>query len=66
MPSNADHNYELIEFVADGLGEEFLAEIAFVGGCTTAMLVTDAVVLDDIRFTDDVDLVIELAGISEW
>ncbi|VVN25027.1 hypothetical protein PS662_04572 [Pseudomonas fluorescens] len=30
------------------------------------MLVTDAAVLDDIRFTDDVDLVIELAGISEW
>jgi len=66
MSSNADHNYELIEFVADGLGEEFLAEVAFVGGCTTAMLVTDASVLDDIRFTDDVDLVIELAGISAW
>lgn len=66
MPSSADHNYELIEFVADGLGEAFLAEVAFVGGCTTAMLVTDAVVLDDIRFTDDVDLVIELAGISAW
>lgn len=66
MSSNADHNYELIEFVADGLGEAFLAEVAFVGGCTTAMLVTDAAVLDDIRFTDDVDLVIELAGISAW
>lgn len=66
MSSNADHNYELIEFVAGGLGEAFLAEVAFVGGCTTAMLVTDAIVLDDIRFTDDVDLVIELAGISEW
>jgi predicted nucleotidyltransferase len=66
MSSNTDHNYELIEFVADGLGEAFLAEVAFVGGCTTAMLVTDAAVLDDIRFTDDVDLVIELAGISAW
>ncbi|WP_236196158.1 hypothetical protein [Pseudomonas glycinae] len=66
MSSNADHNYELIQFVAEGLGEAFLAEVAFVGGCTTAMLVTDAVVLDDIRFTDDVDLVIELAGISAW
>ena len=66
MSSNADHTFGLIEFVADGLGEEFLDEVAFVGGCTTAMLVTDAVVLDDIRFTDDVDLVIELAGISAW
>lgn len=66
MGSNADHNYELISFVADGLGDDFLAECAFVGGCTTAMLVTDSAVLDDIRFTDDVDLVIELAGISAW
>ncbi len=66
MSSNADHNYALIEFVAQGLGDEFLAEIAFVGGCTTAMLVTDDAVLDDIRFTEDVDLVIELAGIAAW
>ena len=66
MASNADHNYALISFVADGLGDDFLAECAFVGGCTTAMLVTDTAVLDDIRFTDDVDLVIELAGISAW
>lgn len=50
MGSNADHNYDLISFVADGLGDDFLAECAFVGGCTTAMLVTDSAVLDDIRF----------------
>jgi hypothetical protein len=66
MGSNADHNYEIISLVADGLGDDFLAECAFVGGCTTAMLVTDNAVLDDIRFTEDVDLVIELAGISAW
>jgi predicted nucleotidyltransferase len=66
MASNAQHNYALIETVADGLGDELLAEVAFVGGCTTAMLVTDPAVLDDIRFTDDVDLVIELAGIGAW
>jgi hypothetical protein len=66
MSANADHNYALIEFVAEGLGDELLSEIAFVGGCTTAMLVTDDAVLEDIRFTDDVDLVIELAGIAAW
>lgn len=66
MVSNAEHNYALIETVANGLGDELLAEVAFVGGCTTAMLVTDPAVLDDIRFTDDVDLVVELAGISAW
>lgn len=30
------------------------------------MLVTDNAAMDDIRFTDDVDVVVELAGISEW
>lgn len=66
MSSNADHNYAIIEFVAEGLGDELLSEVAFVGGCTTAMLVSDDAVLEDIRFTDDVDLVIELAGIAAW
>ena len=66
MPFNADHNYELLEFVAQGLGEDLLDEVAFVGGCTTAMLVTDPVIIDDIRYTEDVDLVIELAGIVQW
>lgn len=56
----------MIEQVAEGLGDELLREVAFVGGCTTAMLVTDDAVMDDIRFTDDVDLVIELAGITDW
>lgn len=36
MSANADHNYEMIEFVAQGLGDEFLSEVAFVGGCTTS------------------------------
>jgi hypothetical protein len=56
----------MIEFVVDGLGDDFLAEVAFVGGTTTAMLITDAAVFEDIRFTEDVDLVIELAGIAAW
>lgn len=66
MPSSVDHNYELIEFVAQGLGKDLLDEVAFVGGCTTAMLVTDPLIIDDIRHTLDVDLVIELAGIAQW
>ncbi|TLX73401.1 hypothetical protein FAS41_21235, partial [Pseudomonas nicosulfuronedens] len=66
MTSNVSHIYQMIEFVADGLGDELLAEVAFVGGTTTAMLVTDNAVFEDIRFTEDVDLVIELAGIAAW
>jgi len=62
----SDHNYEMLSTVAEGLGDELLKEVAFVGGSTTWLLCTDEVVLDDIRSTDDVDLVIELGGIADW
>jgi len=61
-----DHNYEMLSIVAEGLGEALLKEVAFVGGSTTWLLCTDELVLDDIRSTDDVDLVIELGGIADW
>jgi len=41
----------MIEIVAHALGEELLSEVAFVGGCTTGLLVTD-----------DVDLIINVVG----
>lgn len=66
MSIASDHNYEMLSTVAEGLGDELLKEVAFVGGSTTWLLCTDEVVLDDIRSTDDVDLVIELGGIADW
>lgn len=66
MSIASDHNYEMLSAVAQGLGDELLKEVAFVGGSTTWLLCTDNIVLDDIRSTDDVDLVIELGGIADW
>ena len=66
MSVASDHNYEMLSAVAEGLGDELLNEVAFVGGSTTWLLCTDDIVLDDIRSTDDVDLVIELGGIADW
>jgi hypothetical protein len=66
MSEAANHNLDMLGHVADGLGEELLKEVAFVGGATTWLLCTDDAVLDDIRYTEDVDLVIELAGIADW
>lgn len=66
MSAALDHNFEMLSFVAEGLGDELLSEVAFVGGSTTWLLCTDTNVLDDTRSTDDVDLVIELAGIADW
>ncbi|WP_353043480.1 hypothetical protein [Mesorhizobium sp. M1423] len=33
---------------------------------TTALFITDAITLEDVRATDDVDLIVDLAGFSEW
>lgn len=32
---------EMIAMVAKALGEELLSQVAFVGGCTTGLLITD-------------------------
>lgn len=32
----------MLQAVADALGADLLPQVAFVGGCTTALLVTDA------------------------
>lgn len=52
--------------VAEALGEELRARLVFVGGCTTALYITDPIVLESVRATDDVDLIVDLAGFAEW
>ena len=56
----------MIELVARALGSELLNEVAFVGGCTTGLLVTDEITKEGIRFTDDVDLIINVVGFTGW
>ncbi|MBD9458386.1 hypothetical protein IB241_11880 [Pseudomonas sp. PDM05] len=56
----------MLEEVADALGEALRAQVAFVGGCTTVLLITDEYTLESVRGTDDVDLVIHLAGTADW
>lgn len=52
--------------VAEALGEELRARLVFVGGCTTALYITDPIVLEGVRATDDVDLIVDLAGFAQW
>ncbi len=56
----------MLETVAEALGEDLRQRLVFVGGCTTALFVTDPVTLEDVRATDDVDLIVDLAGYGEW
>ncbi|WP_352487018.1 hypothetical protein [Mesorhizobium sp. M0051] len=56
----------MLKAVAEALGEELRARLVFVGGCTTALYITDPIVLEGVRATDDVDLIVDLAGLAEW
>lgn len=56
----------MLQTVADALGPELLARVAFVGGCTTALLVTDDGIREEARATEDVDVVVHVLGIAGW
>lgn len=56
----------MLETVAGALGDDLRERLVFVGGCTTALFITDPITLEDVRATDDVDLIIDLAGYGEW
>jgi hypothetical protein len=57
---------EMLKTVAVTLGDELRARLVFVGGCTTALYITDPITLEGVRATDDVDLIVDLAGFAEW
>jgi predicted nucleotidyltransferase len=57
---------EMLETVAAALGDDLCNQMVFVGGCSTAVLVTDEISLQEVRATDDVDLIIGLSGVSQW
>ena len=56
----------MLQRVADALGDDLLREVAFVGGCTTGLLITDDVSREAVRFTDDVDLIVHVIGLGSW
>lgn len=64
--SNLNTLQDMLLKVATALGPEVLSEVAFVGGCTTGLHITDELSREDVRLTHDVDLVVSIAGISEW
>ena len=57
---------KMLETVAHALGPDLRERFVFVGGCTTALFITDTITLEDVRATDDVDLIIDLAGYGDW
>ncbi len=66
MNSVREMMLQMLEAVADALGAELRQQVAFVGGCTTVLLITDEYTQESIRGTDDVDLVIHLTSTAAW
>ena len=64
--SEVDLHKAMISTVAQALGPELLSQVAFVGGCTTALLITDDYTREQVRHTKDVDLIVPAIGHAEW
>ncbi len=56
----------MLETVARALGDDLLERVVFVGGCATGLLITDDFAKEEVRYTDDVDLIIDLIGYAQW
>lgn len=65
MKGNKQHT-DMIITVAKAIGEEMCSQVAFVGGCTTGLLLTDEFTLEQVRHTDDVDLIVHVVGQMGW
>jgi len=57
---------DMILQVAQALGPELCSEVAFVGGSTTGLLLTDQLAKEQVRYTDDVDLIVSVMGYPGW
>lgn len=57
---------QMLIIVARALGNEMLQQVAFVGGCTTGLLLTDKITQEAVRYTEDVDLITQVIGYPQW
>lgn len=62
--NQAKRNIEMLALIANKL-EELRDEVTFVGGCIVGLLITDKAA-PDVRFTIDVDCVINIITLSDY
>jgi len=61
-----EQQWQMLVEVAQALGPELRQKVVFVGGCTTGLLVTDEYTREQVRATNDVDLIVSVAGYASW
>jgi len=64
--SNANRHRDMLKQIAIALGEDLCQKMAFVGGCTTGLFITDDYTLEQVRHTDDVDLIVHTIGYNSF
>jgi len=57
---------QMLKQVAEALGADLRPKMTFVGGCTTALLLTDPFTQEQVRSTDDVDLIVHVMSHMEY
>ena len=67
MSTNEQKLREMLLKVARALPAELRDQMAFVGGGSiTALLLTDDIVKEGVRFTEDIDLILNAKGHGQW
>ena len=56
----------MLDKIAQALPKEYLDEMAFIGGCTTALFLDIPNAEDGIRATYDVDLIVDISTRTAW
>lgn len=62
----ATQQHRMLVKVARALGADLVNQVTFVGGCTTALLLTDEVTAEQVRHTDDVDLIVHVISYTKY
>jgi hypothetical protein len=57
-------NFRMLQFVASKL-EDMCYDVVFLGGCTTAIFITENAA-PDVRHTLDVDCIIDVISLSDY
>ena len=56
----------MLDKIAQALPEQYLEEMAFIGGCTTALFLNIPNAEEGIRATYDVDLIVDISTQTAW
>lgn len=56
----------MLEQTAEALGSQILSTSAFVGGCVVGLLITDVFTKEQVRATDDVDLIVDVMNYAAY